>query len=65
MNLIRIALGTGLYMIRVVDNKAQRVLVSRGRVMDKAFEVFGDIEEGDLILVRANEEIQEGMEIKK
>lgn len=53
----------GVYIIRVVDGKAQKVKVSKGRVLDNQLEVFGEIEPGEKVLLKANEEIAEGMKI--
>lgn len=53
----------GVYIIQVVDGKAQKVKVSKGRVMDKQLEVFGEIEPGNEVLLKANEEIAEGTKI--
>jgi membrane fusion protein (multidrug efflux system) len=55
----------GLYVIRVTEGKAQKVSITKGRAMPEQVEVFGALNEGDIILLKASEEIEEGMKIKK
>lgn len=53
----------GLYVIRVVDGKTKHVPVSKGRVMPMMYEVFGELEDGDMLMKMATEEIPEDMVI--
>lgn len=55
--------GTGLYVIIVKNRKTKNIPVSKGRVMSDQFEIFGELNEGDLLLKMANEEIQEGTSV--
>lgn len=54
----------GIYVIRVENGKTKNVPVAKGRVMPDQFEVFGELNEGDEILKMANEEMEEGTNIK-
>lgn len=53
-----------IFVIRVRDNKAEWVTVSKGREHDGRAEVFGPLSSGDQIIKIANEEIRNGSEIK-
>lgn len=48
------------FVIRVNDNKAQWVDVRKGIPMNEGIEIFGNLKEGDTLLVRGSEEIKEG-----
>jgi membrane fusion protein (multidrug efflux system) len=50
----------GSFLIRVVGGKAQRVPVHRGRDNGDSIEVFGTINDGDVILAEGSEEIRDG-----
>jgi RND family efflux transporter MFP subunit len=50
----------GTYVIRVVNGKAQRVAVHRGRDNGDAIEIAGDISDGDVILAEGSEEVRDG-----
>lgn len=52
------------FVVRIVDQKAQRVTIKKGIQADDSIEVFGNLKEGDVLLKKANEEIKEGQEIK-
>lgn len=52
--------GMGIYVIRVENGKTKNVPVSKGRMMPDKVEVFGDLNEGDVILKMGTEEILEG-----
>ena len=52
------------YVIKIVDEKSQRVRVKKGLTIEGAIEVFGDLKVGDVILKKANEEIKDGTTIK-
>lgn len=54
----------GMYLIQVKAGKTQHIPVTKGRVMPDQFEVFGELNEGDQILLKASEEIQDGAPIK-
>lgn len=57
--------NTGIYVIRIEEGKTKNVKVSKGRALPDQFEVFGELKEGDAILLKATEEIEEGTIIKK
>ncbi|MNE84433.1 hypothetical protein D3C80_1813430 [compost metagenome] len=54
-----------MYIIRVENGKAKKVQVAKGRMMPDKVEVFGELNEGDQVLVKASEEIEDGAPIKK
>lgn len=49
-----------IFVIKVVNNKAEWVDVKKGRENDGKVEVFGDLSAGDLIVKQANEEVRNG-----
>lgn len=51
------------FVIKVVDQKAQRVLVKKGLTFEGAIEVFGDLKVGDVVLKKASDEIKDGAAI--
>jgi membrane fusion protein, multidrug efflux system len=53
-----------VFVIRVKDNKAEWVEVQKGRNIGGQTEVFGKLNEGDLVITEANEEIREGSEVE-
>lgn len=55
----------GMYVIRIEDGKTKNIAVTKGRALADQFEVFGELHEGDPILLKATEEIIEGTKIKK
>jgi len=54
----------GAFVIKVVDGKAQRVNIKKGLQFEGQIEVFGDLKEGDVLLMKGSEEIKDGTEIK-
>ncbi len=54
-----------VYVIKVVDGKAQWVEVQKGRSSDKQAEVFGKLNNGDTIVAAGSEEIRDGTPIGK
>lgn len=50
----------GVYVIKVEDNKAVRIPVKKGRLADDKVEIFGDLNEGDVLVLKASEEIKDG-----
>jgi membrane fusion protein, multidrug efflux system len=53
-----------IFVIKVVNNKAEWVDVKKGRENDGKVEVFGDLSAGDLIVKQANEEVRNGSGVK-
>jgi len=49
-----------IFVIRVVDNKAQWVDVKLGRAQNGKAEIYGDLKEGDSIITVASEERRDG-----
>jgi membrane fusion protein (multidrug efflux system) len=49
-----------IFVIKVVNNKAEWVDVKKGRENDGKVEVFGELSAGDLIVKQANEEVRNG-----
>lgn len=54
----------GVFVIKVVNNKAKWIPVRTGRQNDDKTEIFGDLVQGDLIVKAATEEIRDGAGIK-
>lgn len=54
----------GIYVIKVVSNKAVWVPVKPGRRADDKIEVFGDLALNDVIIKTASEEIRDSSEVK-
>lgn len=54
----------GIYVIRVKDNKTQRVDVKKGRQTTDNTEIFGDLSSKDILVKAASEELRDGTEIK-
>ncbi|UFH55985.1 efflux RND transporter periplasmic adaptor subunit [Spirosoma sp. KNUC1025] len=54
---------TGVFLIRVKDQKAEWVPVKKGIEADDKIEVFGQLTEGDHFVAAANEEIRDGSPI--
>lgn len=52
--------STGVFVIRVTDNKAEWVPVKRGLEADEKVELFGPLNEGDKLIKTASEEIRDG-----
>jgi membrane fusion protein (multidrug efflux system) len=53
-----------IFVIRVVDNKAEWVDVKKGREADNKMEVYGALNPGDNLVKSATDEIRNGSEIK-
>jgi RND family efflux transporter MFP subunit len=52
------------FVIRIKNHVAQSVPVSRGSVAGDLVEVFGALEDGDLIALRGTDELREGTRVK-
>ncbi|WP_342374787.1 efflux RND transporter periplasmic adaptor subunit [Myxococcus stipitatus] len=55
--------GMGTYVLRVQDGAAKRIPVTRGLRVGEKIEVFGALEAGDELVLRATEEMKEGMHV--
>ena len=53
-----------IFVIRVSNNKAERIQVKKGRELDDKAEIFGSLKEGDQLLKTGSEEIKEGADLK-
>ncbi len=53
----------GVYVIRVVDKKAERIPVQKGREAEGRLEVFGNLTDSDVLVLKASEEIKEGSQV--
>ncbi len=49
-----------VFVIRVVNNQSQRVEVKTGRDANGMTEIYGNLKEGDLLLITASDEIKNG-----
>lgn len=54
----------GLFVIKVVNGKAQRVSVKKGRDINDQSEVFGELKLNDRLITKGSEEIKDGQEVK-
>lgn len=50
----------GVYVIRVMNGKAEWAPIKKGRLHEEKLEVFGDLKAGDRIVIAASEEIRNG-----
>jgi membrane fusion protein (multidrug efflux system) len=55
----------GTFVIKVVNHKATRIDVKKGREIDDKIEIFGDLNSKDKLVKIASEEIKEGDDIKE
>ena len=53
-----------VFKIRVVNQKAEWVDVKKGREAEDKVEVYGNLNEGDIIIKIATDEIRKGSDIK-
>jgi multidrug efflux pump subunit AcrA (membrane-fusion protein) len=53
-----------VFVVRVTNGKAERVLVQTGHDADGKIEVYGNLAPGDTIVSVASEEIRDGAEMK-
>jgi membrane fusion protein, multidrug efflux system len=49
-----------VFVIRVVNNQSQRVHVKTGRDANDLVEIYGNLNDGDLLLISASDEIKDG-----
>jgi len=49
-----------VFVIRVVNNQTQRVSVKTGRDANDLVEIYGNLKDGDLLLISASDEIKNG-----
>lgn len=50
----------GIYVIKVVDKKAVRIPVQKGREVEGNVEVFGALTDSDVLVLKASEDIKDG-----
>lgn len=55
----------GIYVIKIVDKKSQRVEVKKGREIEDRVEIFGELSKNDKLVKLANEEIKDGTVINE
>lgn len=53
-----------VFVIRAVNNKAERVAVKTGREANGMFEIYGNLTAGDLLLITATDEIKNGSDLQ-
>jgi len=59
-----INVSEGVFVIRVVKNKAEKMSVKKGRDINDKVEIFGDLNSNDVLVTKASEEIKNGIELK-
>ncbi|QKZ14933.1 efflux RND transporter periplasmic adaptor subunit [Spirosoma sp. KUDC1026] len=52
--------STGVFVVKVTNNKAEWIPVQKGLEADEKMEVFGKLNEGDQLVTTATEEIRDG-----
>jgi hypothetical protein len=52
-----------VFVVRIRDGKSEWVDVKNGATADKMTEVFGDLHEGDMVAVRATDELRPGTSV--
>ncbi|WP_234736995.1 efflux RND transporter periplasmic adaptor subunit [Tellurirhabdus bombi] len=55
--------STGVFVIRITNQKAEWVPVKKGLEADNKVEIFGDLKEGDQLITESTEEIRNGSPI--
>ncbi len=55
----------GVFVIRVVDNQCQRLEVKTGMDANGFIEVYGNLKEGDILLIAGSDEIKNGTVFQK
>jgi len=53
-----------VFVIGTASGKAKWINVQKGMVVDTLVEIFGEVQKGDLIALKASEEIREGQSVK-
>lgn len=53
-----------VFVIRVANNKAERVAVKTGREANSLIEIYGNLNPGDLLLITATDEIKNGSDLQ-
>lgn len=53
-----------VFVIKVVNNKAQWVDVKKGMQSGEQVEVYGDLKDGDILVKRATDEVRDGQDLK-
>lgn len=59
-----INVSEGIFVIRVVNNKAEKLEVKKGRDINDKIEIFGALNAGDILVTKASEEIKNGTDLK-
>ncbi|EOR94105.1 putative Co/Zn/Cd efflux system membrane fusion protein [Arcticibacter svalbardensis MN12-7] len=54
----------GLFVIKVMDNKSEKIAVKKGRESADKIEVFGELKTGDRLIQEPSEEMPNGMIVK-
>lgn len=54
----------GLFVLKIVENKVEKVAVKKGRETEDKIEIFGNLNEGDKLVTEPTEEMHQGMAIK-
>ena len=52
-----------VFVVRIHDGKAEWVDVKTGATVDRMMEVFGDLQEGDVVAVRGTDELRPGTSV--
>jgi len=58
-----VSAAEGVYVIRVVNNKTQKVSIKKGRESGENVEVFGELKENEILVKKASEEMRDGTDI--
>lgn len=53
----------GIFVIRVVNHKTEKVEVKKGRELNDKVEIYGPVNLNDILITKANEEIKNGTDV--
>lgn len=54
----------GIFVLKVVNNKVEKIAIKKGRQTEDKVEIFGNLNEGDKLVTEPTDEMHDGMAIK-
>ena len=55
---------SGTFVLKVVDSTVQRIIVEEGIRQDELTEIYGPLQEGELVVLKGSEELREGSKVQ-